>query len=452
MFQVKGKYSTATIMIDDVEHECLSQIVAMTNHPALSNPIAIMPDTHSGKGSVIGFTMPMSNQLIPEIIGVDIACGMLSQKLNDVTLLPDRSLSTPRGNLSRISVNELIRDIIPFGKEVYDYNFFNMERFFPWNEATELNRKFVIAYKRKTGYDMPITNYDYKWFAEKCKQIGMSQQRAERSIGTLGSGNHFCEFNQSLTDKSIWATVHTGSRQLGKCICEYWQHSPARRDAEETKKKLQDGIVLIKKTYSGKEIQTQISKLKKELGIDQVKTNFMVHLARTEDMYGYLTDMIFASIYAQVNRQVIMRVITDVMSSRSVGETIETVHNYIDFNDFVIRKGAIAAYKDHKCLIPFNMEDGILVCEGLSNPEWNFSAPHGAGRVMSRAKAKKELDISVAVKRMKDNGIFSSSIPLDETKEAYKDPKVIEDAIGPTVKIIDRLIPIMNLKDGSGEE
>jgi RNA-splicing ligase RtcB len=451
MFEIKGKYSTAKVMIDQVEPECIAQIIEMINHPSFSNPVAIMPDTHSGKGSVIGFTMEMSNQIIPSIVGVDIACGVTTMKLEKVKLLSNGEFSTPStSSLSRKTLDDMIRSVIPFGKEVYDSDAYNM-KYFPWDRVTELNRKFVMAYKNKTGQTMPHTIYDYKWFEDKCKQIGLSQQRAERSLGTLGGGNHYIEVNQSLTDKSIWVTVHTGSRQFGKCICDYWTNSPARSDAIELKNKLSLGIEYIKKTCVREDIQTQINELKKELGINNVKTNHMVHLARIEDMYGYLTDMIFTSMYACVNRDIILSVIRGILGTSMVEERIETIHNYIDFNDFIIRKGAVAAHKDQKCIIPLNMEDGSLICVGKGNPEWNYSAPHGAGRLMSRSAAKKVLNLGAAEESMKSKDIYSSSIPLDEVKGAYKDPKVIEDAIEPTVDIIDRLIPLLNLKDGTPE-
>lgn len=383
-------------------------------------------------------------------------------KLGRVELLPNGDLSTPYSKgygltdmspmegIPRNTLDDMIRSTIPFGKEVYDFDAYNMKSF-PWDRATELNRNFVMAYKNKTRQTMPHTIYDYKWFEEKCKQIGISQQRAERSIGTLGGGNHYIELNQSLTDKSIWVTVHSGSRQFGKCICEYWTNTPARRDEEEIKEKLRLGIEYIRKTCARDDIQAQINKLKAELGIGNKKSNYMVHLSRTEDIYGYLTDMIFASVYASINRQIMLFTIVALLGAPLHVELIETVHNYIDFNDFIIRKGAVAAHEGQKCIIPLNMEDGSLICVGKGNSDWNYSAPHGAGRLMSRSAAKKVLNLEEAVEGMKSKGIYSSSIPLDEVKGAYKDPKIIEDAIGPTVDIIDRLIPIMNLKDGKSE-
>jgi len=166
-----------------------------------------------------------------------------------------------------------------------------------------------------------------------------------------------------------------------------------------------------------------------------------------KDMYGYLTDMIFASIYAEENRKVIGEIIMKTLQSKPT-KTIETVHNFIDFKDFVIRKGAVSAHKGELIIIPFNMEDGTLICEGKGSVDWNYSAPHGAGRLMSRSKAKKLCSAEEAGKRMVGKNIYSSGIPVDEVKEAYKDPAIIEAAIEPTVSIVDRLIPILNMKEG----
>jgi RNA-splicing ligase RtcB len=171
-----------------------------------------------------------------------------------------------------------------------------------------------------------------------------------------------------------------------------------------------------------------------------------------EDVIGYLTDMHFAQTYAKINRNIILHKIAmllfndEKVASAITSNSIETVHNYINFNDFVIRKGAISSYKGEYMIIPFNMEDGVLICEGKSNPEWNFSAPHGAGRVGSRAWAKENLSLTEAETRMKEKGIYTSCLPIDELKGAYKDPEVIEKAIEPTATIIDRLKPILNMK------
>lgn len=258
--------------------------------------------------------------------------------------------------------------------------------------------------------------------------------------------NHFIEISKATSDDAIWITIHTGSRQFGLKICEYWQKEPARRQQVDKQKNFQSGLKEIKQKYKGKDIDKAIKELKNQLDINKVESSKLKYLTG-KDMQGYLTDMIFTSIYAEENRKFIATVIKELLSVQSVDQ-IETVHNYINFQDFIIRKGAVSAHVDERLIIPFNMEDGILICKGKGNPDWNFSAPHGAGRIMSRSAAKKQFSAETAYDRMKDKGIYTSVVPVDEVKEAYKDTKIIEDAIGPTVDIIDRLIPIMNMKEG----
>ena len=262
--------------------------------------------------------------------------------------------------------------------------------------------------------------------------------------------NHFIEFSQSRETGSLWATVHSGSRQFGKQICQYWQNAPRIEREEEAKEALKKGIAEIRKTCKGKDISDGIKQLRKDLGIGK-KVSHKLDFLTGEYMYGYLTDMIFTSIYAKENRRAMGKVITQALKTAAV-QIIETVHNYIDFKDMMIRKGAVAAHEGEDIIIPFNMEDGILLCKGKGNKDWNYSAPHGAGRVMSRSKAKEDCSAEVAAERMKDKDIYTSAIPVDEVKEAYKDPKVIEAAIGPTVSIIERLRPILNMKEGGKDD
>ena len=200
-----------------------------------------------------------------------------------------------------------------------------------------------------------------------------------------------------------WFTVHSGSRQFGMKICQYWQRKAGKGQ--------------------------------------------MAYL-QGDDMFGYLTDMLFAQNYAELNRKSMAEKILSVcnISPPDVKQTIETNHNFIDFDDFIIRKGAIKSYIGDYMIIPFNMEDGILICSGRSNPEWNYSAPHGAGRVGSRTWAKKNLNLEEAKHRMETQKIFCSSLPTDELKGAYKDPKIIETAIEPTAGIVDRIKPVLSMK------
>ena len=398
MLEYQGKYGKAKVMIDEIDETTVSQIYEFLNHEAFTNPIAIMPDTHAGKGAVIGFTMEMTDKVIPNVVGVDIGCGMVSTELN----------RSPFEKLSRDDFDKKLRNDIPFGTNVRRDSAWTVmfhDSFFA--ELTEKGRYLTMRYNNKfnTKYD-PIV-YTKDWFRIKCDQIGMDHTRALKSIGTLGGGNHFIELGKTVNNKGNWITIHTGSRQFGLKIATYWQ----------------------KKAGKG-----QLAYL------------------QGDDMYGYLMDMFFAQAYASLNRKTIAYII-DVSLFDGFGinlqNTIETVHNFIDFEDFIIRKGAIRSYEDEMMIVPFNMEDGTLICKGKSNAEWNYSAPHGAGRVFSRKKAKetlkkKEKDIK---HRMESKDIFCSKMPLDEVKESYKDPQIIEDAIEPTAEIVDRIKPVLAMKE-----
>jgi RNA-splicing ligase RtcB len=438
MFEIKGKYTTAKVMIDDVEESAMAQINHFVNHPAFTNPIAIMVDVHCGKGSVIGFTMPMPNRLIPNVIGVDIGCGILSMNIG-------RHLP-----LSLELIDHKIRQRVPFGMNIHDKAVLNMEKQFPWHRANVLAQKFSLAYRERFGEAIDPPIYNINWFQSKCEKIrGGGLRRFINSIGTLGSGNHFTEGEISESG-DYWFSIHSGSRNLGKCICEYWQGIAAKSFNKETHTEHLQKIEDLKNTLTGKELFEAIKTLKalRKPGLDMKGCEWL----EGEDAHGYLFDMIFAQIYAEENRLHIAHIICDVLGAKPI-DTIETVHNFIDFRDFIIRKGAVRSYLGERFLLPFNMRDGILICEGKSNPEWNCSAPHGAGRLMSRGQAKREINLEEFKDQMKD--IYSTSVgtgTLDEAPGAYKPARIIEEAIGPTATIIGRIKPILNMKDSKGDD
>jgi len=439
-----GKYTTAKVMIDNVEESCISQITSFINHPAFTNPISIMPDTHWGKGAVIGFTMPMTQKIIPNVIGVDIGCGMLSQDLGE------------KLSMSYDELDKIIRDKIPFGSNMHDKAVIHLKKDFPWNEVRKTAKDFTNAFNVKfnTSYSPEIYEGEEKWFQNKCKQINANERRIINSIGTLGGGNHFIEIGKDDIKNHFWLTIHTGSRNFGKCVCEYWQYYATKIVRKGKDFSIKTEIENIRKTYTGKDIESEIRKLRNDAGTDNVK-NVMDYL-EDEDAMHYLADMIFAQKYAEVNRKYIADIICDVLDSsiksRSDLKRISCVHNFIDFRDFIVRKGAIRSYTGEEMIIPFNMHDGLLFCKGKSNSEWNYSAPHGAGRVYSRAKAKQIIDVEKFKDSMKD--IYSTSVgfnTLDEAPEAYKNSKMIEEAIEPTAEIIMRVKPVMNMKDAKGD-
>ncbi len=362
-FELIGKNSTAIVYGKYPENENapeIGQIISLLNSPAITNPVRIMPDYHWGKGSCIGFTMKAGELIIPNIVGVDIGCGMKSFRVNGIDEEFDRE-----------KLNRDIRDAVPVG--------FNIR-----NES--VGRVSEDIFK----------------FAEK---IGMDKSRLEKSVGTLGGGNHFIEVG--IDDKNrVWITIHTGSRNFGLQVCAYYQ----KRAVEFTK---------------------NIKGIEKDL-----------EFLPTEE---YMEGMLLAQKYAEQNRTAIMYMI-----SRALGLTIEhsinSVHNFIDPFDMIIRKGATPAYTNSNIILPFNRRDGIWIMEGKDNSEWNYSAPHGAGRKMSRNQAKKLLNPELIKEDLVKAGVFSSHDPIDEAPDAYKDSKEIMELAQDTANLRFSIKPILNIK------
>jgi RNA-splicing ligase RtcB len=421
-----GKYTSAFVTTPNMDQVCTEQLFALLNDSNYTNPIAVMPDTHAGKGAIIGFTMKLGESINPTTVGVDQGCGMLSCRY------------ITQKNISVQDIDYHIRRFIPFGENVHHFSHVDMKKDFPWKKATETARLFTLAYNKEYGTTYNPTVFTYDYFVQKCAEIGMSSSRAELSIGTLGGGNHFIEFGTDGRDD--WVTIHSGSRQFGAKLCQYWEsvmlgHHPKA----EMKRKIDEFLRTIKGTVKNVDIAARLEEFKKTLVPDRSR------LLTGDNLFGYLMDLILGQQYASFNREVMLRQILKIVGGTAL-ETIETVHNYIDFSDMIIRKGAIKGYSGERVVIPFNMEDGILICEGKSNSDWNYSLPHGAGRIASRSWANANLDPNEARLSMESKGIFSTIIPADETKGAYKDAEEIETYISPNATIVARIKPTHNLK------
>ena len=434
MIELKGKYSDAKIFIDDIESGVYEQVYAIINsHSSNGLKVRIMPDTHQGSGICIGFTMELGNELTPAWVGVDLGCGMISARFSG-----DYKL-----NLEEIDT--LIRKSIPMGFEVHDSTVFKN---IPFDEVQKIANIFTEKYneKFKTSYVAPI--YSEKWLVKKLKDIDMDAVKFSHAIGTLGGGNHFIEIGKSTTYGDYWVTVHSGSRNFGLKIADYWTNVARGKvtvASDEYNKELQN---ILMTTVPKSDIPKKLKELK-----DKFKVGINKEFLMGDNLMGYLYDMIFAQQYALWNRTTMLEIIKGVLGVKKFDEVINTIHNYVDFNDFIIRKGAISSLKGQKMIIPFNMRDGILLCEGKSNSDWNNSAPHGAGRLMSRTEAKNKIDMEKFKRSMK--GIYSTSVTretLDESPMAYKSAEVIEKAIEPTATIIDRIVPILNIKDSGKSE
>jgi RNA-splicing ligase RtcB len=413
MYGIKGKYTNAKVMIDDIDEETSKQIYEFVSHPAFTNPIAIMPDTHAGKGSVIGFTMKVTDKIVPNVIGVDIGCGMLSINIgNDLKF----SLET---------IDKIIKQTIPTGFRIH-------------SKVSKLNR-YLHMFQINSNHEQIMEDITFV-----CKLIGIDEYKAKCALGTLGGGNHFIEIGKDLNDE-YWLTIHTGSRNFGKCVCDYYQKQAIDLAEQERETFLNAEKIRILANDDKSNIQTLLDKAKQNYGV--AFENKTLRYLTNDLAKEYLSSMYIAQNFAKINRYLIAYKICACLNWLPK-DTIESIHNYIDPIDNIIRKGAIRSYVGERMIIPFNMRDGILICEGKSNPEWNYSAPHGAGRVLSRSQAKQKITLEDFQETMV--GIYSTSIntkTIDESPFAYKDSKIIEEAIEPTTKIINRIKPILNIKD-----
>lgn len=439
MYSIKGKYSTARIMTDevDIEPDVYKQILSLVNCPVFTEDSCIMPDYHYGKGAVIGFTAPMTDKVIPNVVGVDIGCNMLSVDLG-------KFLNYDKARW--LTVDRQIRRHIPMAQKHRKEPAMDIYSAFPWALASWRKTLLMSRLSKKLNKDYSRPDYDPHWFFDLCKRVDCKPVVAVNSIGSLGGGNHFIEFGTSERTGNTRCTIHSGSRNLGLKVANYWQRRAKEYRKEQYTKVFQKSIEWIKKVHPRKEWDRLIRGAK----TPPVPTG--LEYLEGEDMCSYLHEMAFCQFYAQQNLSEMMLEILRTLNlpSELLGSelTVHTTHNYIDFEDFIVRKGAVASYKGRKMIIPFNMEDGLLICEGKSNPEWNYSAPHGAGRMFGRKemKARKDIDTRDVRNRMNDKGIYLSVVPKDEVKEAYKDPQFVEDAIEPTATIYDRVRPVLTLK------
>lgn len=402
------------IFTDDIEQEAINQINELLDQEAFKDSkIRIMPDVHAGKGCVIGFTGNLGDKVIPNIVGVDIGCGMLCVELGNIDL-----------DLERL--DKIIREYVPSGFEVHD------ERKYKFLELQDL----------------------------KCYRELKDTKRLERSIGTLGGGNHFIEIDID-EDNNKYLVIHTGSRNLGKQVAEYYQelaNQLCNYNIGEYKEKQQELIKTYKEQGRKQEIQSALIKLREEYKIDHKK--IPKDLAYLEGQYreDYLHDMKICQEFAILNRKTIANIILKNIMYYQDGEEplncwdlkddyFETIHNYISFEDNIVRKGAISAKKDEMVLIPMNMRDGCIIGVGKGNDDWNQSAPHGAGRIMSRMKAKETFNLDEYKESMKD--IYTTSVnedTIDEAPFVYKPMQEIIDNISDTVDIIKIIKPIYNFK------
>jgi len=447
--KITGKSTNADVKLEQIDDYTQEQIQEMVDHEAFQNPVKIMPDTHAGAGAVIGFTMKVNaenNRLVPNTVGVDIGCGMYAVNLGSDPI-PDDNLETTNGK---------IRSRIPLGSNVHDDQREGLLSHVYYQANTALN-EFYEEHAMRGGpieYVKSEGGYDRDFFEKLCDSVGMDVERAENSLGTLGGGNHFIELGRSEETDDLWCIIHSGSRQLGLKVAQYWQEMATEQHntldfdeipAEDVKYLQADGSIYgdkVRADYEGEAIGETFDRLNSY----QPSTDRNTDLDYLEgrDAEGYIVDMIFAQAYASISRKAMAAEVAEALGGRLIKDSIESVHNYIDFDDYTIRKGATRAKDGERAVVPFNPRDGTLIIRGKGNRAWNDSAPHGAGRVMSRREAKRQFSQDDADAEME--GVFTSKIPIDETPAAYKHSALIEDAIEPTASVVDRISPVLNVK------
>lgn len=399
MLEVKGKYNSAKIFTDVVDKASVAQVIELCNQPfTAKSRIRMMPDIHAGAGCTVGTTMTITDKVVPNLVGVDIGCGMETVHLREQ-------------HLELQKLDKLIRAKIPSGFSIRE----KAHRYFDEIDLTEL--------------------YCYR-------QI--NPLRAEKSLGTLGGGNHFIEVDRD-DEGGLYLVIHSGSRHLGLEVAAWYQNEAYQRLNKSSKSDEAALIAKLKSEGRDKEIQKAIRKLK---NTKQTSIPKPLAYAEGELFEQYIHDMRIIQRFAMLNRRAIADDILKGMGLHAQ-DSFTTIHNYIDIDAMILRKGAVSAKAGERLLIPINMRDGSLICIGRGNEDWNCSAPHGAGRLMSRSQAKQSFTVSEFKHQM--DGIYTTSVgkaTLDECPMAYKRMEDIVSNIGETVRIERIIRPVYNFKAG----
>ena len=396
MINVKGTQTEAKVFSNHPQETAIEQIQELCNQPFLKDTkIRIMPDYHAGKGCVIGTTIELKDKVVPNLVGVDVGCGVLTVKVQD----------------KKVDFNKLdtiIRTYVPSGQEIH------------------------------TEESVPFINTNFPSTEEFKAHHILTQNKSLHSLGTLGGGNHFVEMSVD-SEGSHYVTIHTGSRYVGAKIASYYQKVAISKLRQHD---LTEIIEQLKAEGRQKEIQTAIQNYKEK---NPVIPNDLAYL-EGEDFHDYIHDMRLAQAFAKANREEIARAIIENMGFEEL-DRFDTVHNYIDTENMILRKGAVSAQKGERLIIPINMRDGSILAVGKGNEDWNFSAPHGAGRVLSRTKAMKTLRMEDFHQTMA--GIWTTSVSeetLDEAPMAYKPMNEILEKIEETAEIVTFIKPVYNFK------
>jgi len=398
MTKIKGKYNVALCFCDNIEPAAFNQIKLVCDREEFSDSkIRIMPDVHAGKGCTIGTTMTITDKIVPNMVGVDIGCGMETVKIAEKTV-------------DFAKLDKVIKEKIPSGRAVHG-------NFHEDSEKVDLKKLKCLK----------SANID----------------RARKSIGTLGGGNHFIELDKDKND-NLYIVVHSGSRHLGTEVAHYYQDCAFKKSCLDKKSVIKKEIERLKFENKENEISKRINELKNNLKSTDISRDLLY--VKEDLFYNYMHDMKITQYFAEINRKAMINIIIKNLNLTEL-ERFTTVHNYIDTENMILRKGAVSAKNGEKLLIPLNMRDGSLICIGKGNEDWNCSAPHGAGRIMSRKAALENL--SMKDYKLEMQGIYSSSImkeTLDEAPMAYKNIQEIVNNIKPTVEIVLKIKPVYNFK------
>ena len=451
MLEIKGQYcKDIKIFTDSIEEEALSTIYKMAESMAYKNKkIRIMPDVHQGKGCVIGFSCPIDIKhdfVSPEVVGCDLGCTISA-------VFFDKGLTAE----DMKEFEHKIRKVIPFG--------------FGINDKKKIDVKFLIkrfnsALNRMCSFYPQLAPYRVEMTTEKdleawCKKLNMDYGVFLKSVGTVGGGNHFLEYDVNDELGKYCICVHCGSRNLGLKVFNYWNKiAKSMTISKEEMRMLTDSVK--SKNTDKKKLDAEIKAAKEEY----LSKKIPGYLSG-DNLMGYLVDVLLAQEYARLNHEIIIEQVVDIYRKMAKGvsvvDTIHTTHNYIDYDlkalmgkpNMMIRKGAIRAYEGERVIIPFNMRDGISICEGKSNEDWNYTAPHGCGRSLSRTKAHQQLNVEDFKAEMAAAGIYTttaSDSTLDESPQAYKPMEEIVKYIEPTVNILYFMKPMMNIKASDTKE
>lgn len=402
MIEIKGKYNEAKIFTDVVDSASVAQVQELCNQAFTEGSrIRLMPDIHAGAGCTIGTTMTITDKVVPNLVGVDIGCGMETIRIRE-------------SHLELQKLDKLIYEKIPSGFSVRDR-----------------------AHKYLHQIDL----------SKLCCARQVDLLRAEKSIGTLGGGNHFIEVDRD-DEGNLYIVVHSGSRHLGVEVASYYQQAGYRVLNHTDDASIEILVAQMKAEGREKEIQKTLKKLK---NLKQTAIPKALAYVSGELFDQYIHDMKIVQQFAMLNRQAMIDEIVKGMKLH-VEEQFTTIHNYIDMDHMILRKGAVSAQAGEQLLIPINMRDGSLLCVGKGNADWNCSAPHGAGRLMSRAEAKQSFTVSEFKKQMAE--VYTTSVnkaTLDECPMAYKSMQDILDNISPTAEVRKIIRPIYNFKAGEGD-